>query len=197
MSQQNPLVSNKVHSLSDNGIADTVVNFGQSSEQNSGTGIYGDASTIHICVGGTDKVTIDSSGLHGTVVGTITRADNLSGGLGGSIPYQSAVNTTAMLPNGTAGQVLASQGTTLAPNYITLPSILTFTSSAGTGGAATEVMTLTGILSTDTILSVSQKTPGANSLPLIGYSTLINDHLTAIYSADPGAGSVIVVTVKR
>ena len=42
-------------------------------------------------------------------------ATNLNGGLGGSIPYQTAVNTTAMLANGNAGQVLQSGGTTAAP----------------------------------------------------------------------------------
>lgn len=40
---------------------------------------------------------------------------NISGGLGGQILYQSSANTTTKLPNGTAGQVLMSQGTTLAP----------------------------------------------------------------------------------
>jgi hypothetical protein len=43
---------------------------------------------------------------------------NISGGLGGSIPYQTAVNTTAMLANGTAGYVLQSNGTTLAPSWV-------------------------------------------------------------------------------
>ena len=46
---------------------------------------------------------------------TATTATNLTGGVGGSLPYQSAASTTAMLANGTAGQVLTSQGTTLAP----------------------------------------------------------------------------------
>ncbi len=45
---------------------------------------------------------------------------NLAGGLGGSIPYQSGVGTTSMLANGTAGQVLQSNGTTLAPSWVTL-----------------------------------------------------------------------------
>jgi len=48
---------------------------------------------------------------------TSTRATNITGGLGGQIPYQTAVNTTALLANGTAGQVLTSNGTTLAPSW--------------------------------------------------------------------------------
>jgi hypothetical protein len=46
---------------------------------------------------------------------TATSSTNISGGLGGYIPYQSAVNTTTLLANGTTGQVLTSAGTTLAP----------------------------------------------------------------------------------
>ena len=48
-----------------------------------------------------------------TFVGDLS--GNITGGLGGQVLYQSAVNTTAKLANGTAGQVLVSAGTTLAP----------------------------------------------------------------------------------
>jgi len=51
-----------------------------------------------------------------------TTATNLAGGLGGSVPYQSAAGTTAMLANGTAGQVLQSNGTTVAPSWATASS---------------------------------------------------------------------------
>lgn len=71
------------------------------------------------------------------------------------------------------------------------------TCTAGAGGAATEVLVCTGLLATDTVLAVSQKTPGANSLPLLGWSTLANDAITGIWSADPGAGAVVLVGVKR
>lgn len=76
-------------------------------------------------------------------------------------------------------------------------SIRVFTSAAGAGGAVSEAMTLTGILSTDTILSVTQKTPGANGLAMVGYSTLATNALTVIWHADPGAGAVVIVAVKR
>jgi hypothetical protein len=49
---------------------------------------------------------------------TATTATNIAGGLGGQIHYQSAVNTTALLANGTAGQYLKSNGTTLAPSWV-------------------------------------------------------------------------------
>lgn len=47
---------------------------------------------------------------------------NLVGGLGGQIPYQSAGDTTTMLANGTPGQYLTSQGTTLPPLWVTTPT---------------------------------------------------------------------------
>lgn len=59
---------------------------------------------------------------------TATTATHLSGGLGGSIPYQTAANTTAMLANGTVGQVLTSNGTTLAPSWTTVGGLGTVTS---------------------------------------------------------------------
>ncbi len=47
---------------------------------------------------------------------TATTASNLSGGSIGLIPYQSAANTTALLPAGTAGQYLKSNGAA-APSW--------------------------------------------------------------------------------
>lgn len=78
-----------------------------------------------------------------------------------------------------------------------LLNIQVYTSSAGAGGSATEAMTLTGLAAGDTILAVHQKTKGANSLPLLGWSTQAANALTGIWSADPGAGAVIVVVVLK
>lgn len=76
-------------------------------------------------------------------------------------------------------------------------NIRTYTSSAGAGGAATEAMVLTGLAAADTILALHQKTPGANNLPLLGSTTLAANALTCVWSADPGAGAVVVVTVRK
>ena len=93
--------------------------------------------------GNTDRLTINSSGawtcqggmtynntsdtltaatFSGELNGSATSATNIAGGLGGQIPYQSAASTTALLANGTAGQVLTSAGTTLAPTWTTISS---------------------------------------------------------------------------
>lgn len=78
-----------------------------------------------------------------------------------------------------------------------IPEIIAFTSTAGTGGAATEVMSLAGLLATDAIVSVTQKTKGGTNLPLLGYTIQANNALTCVWSATPGAGTVVVVLVKR
>lgn len=63
--------------------------------------------------------TLTATTFSGALSGNATSSTNLAGGAGGQIPYQSAVNTTALLANGTAGQVLTSAGTTLAPTWTT------------------------------------------------------------------------------
>lgn len=77
------------------------------------------------------------------------------------------------------------------------PSMIALISSTSIGGAATEALTVTGLLASDTILSVTQQTSGAAVLPLLGWSNQINNSLTGIWSADPGAGAILIVTVKR
>lgn len=76
-------------------------------------------------------------------------------------------------------------------------NIQVYTSTAGAGGASTEAMVLTGLAASDVILSVSQKTKGANSLPLLGYTTQAANALTCVWSANPGAGSVVIVQVLK
>lgn len=76
-------------------------------------------------------------------------------------------------------------------------NIQKYVSSAGAGGGATEAMVLTGLAADDTILAVTQKTEGANDLPLIGYTTQAADALTCTWSADPGAGAVVEVLVLK
>jgi len=77
-------------------------------------------------------------------------------------------------------------------------NLVKLTSDAGAGGAATEDDNpVTGLLLTDVILSVTQKTPGANNLPLIGYADQKAGTLDFIYSADPGAGAIVELLVSR
>lgn len=70
-------------------------------------------------------------------------------------------------------------------------------SAASAGGAATEALTVTGLLTTDLILAVTQRVDGANSLPLLGWSTQIANGITGVWSADPGAGAIVDVAFLR
>jgi hypothetical protein len=66
-----------------------------------------------------------------TLAATSTNANNLTGGSAGTVPYQSAAGTTAMLAAGTSGQVLRSNGAA-APSWLTLAtSATTDTTNAG------------------------------------------------------------------
>jgi hypothetical protein len=80
--------------------------------------------------------------------GTSAMTYNLNGGLGGYIPYQSANNTTSFLANGTAGQVLQSNGTTLAPSWTTNigGNAATSTVSASCSGNSATATTATNAL---------------------------------------------------
>ena len=80
--------------------------------------------------------TLTATTFNGALVGnadTSTTTTNIAGGTGGSVPYQSASGTTALLANGTVGQVLTSSGTTLAPIWTTpsAPSAGTITATGG------------------------------------------------------------------
>jgi len=104
------------------------------------------------------------------LTGTATKATNIVGGLGGSIPYQTAVDTTALLANGTAGQVVTSAGTTLAPTWTT----------------ATDANTASAIVKRDASGNFTAGTVTATNAVLTGYlqrtapvSTAINLTVTA------------------
>jgi hypothetical protein len=67
-------------------------------------------------------------------------ATNIKGGSAGSIPYQTGTSATALLPNGTAGQLLQSNGGNLAPSWVS-PSGLTASNAAyaANAGIATNI----------------------------------------------------------
>jgi hypothetical protein len=66
------------------------------------------------------------------------------------------------------------------------------------GGAATEIVTVTGLATTDTILAVSMGKPnGTATVAVTGYATQATDALTLSFAANPGAAGVANVLVQR
>ena len=149
--------------------------------------------------------------------GLASTATSLVGGAAGSLPYQSAANTTTMLSVGTSGQVLMSTGT--APSWVTpkldafattssseLRSVLSdetgiglavfnnspslVTPTIGSAGA-----TFSGSTSGTTILKASATASGTLNLPA-GTGTLITAETVANdYVADAGgtmSGALVV-----
>lgn len=118
----------------------------------SGTGLTGTATSLSI---GGNAATATSA----------TTATNIAGGATGSVPYQSASSTTALLPAGANGQVI-----TLAagiPSWAT-PTTGTVTSVGGTG-------TVSGISLSGTVTSSGNLTLGGtldlSAPPAIGGTT--------------------------
>jgi hypothetical protein len=157
-----------------------------------------------------------ASGVMTNVTGTASgltagTATNVGGGLGGSIPYQTAVNTSAMLANGSSGQILTSQGTTLAPVWATASpsgatSLGSISGSNSNGGTITSgVLTLTPADATNggVLTSGAQTIAGAKTLTgsltgnvtgastIAGFSAVMNAK-TAAYTLVPADNGKII-----
>jgi hypothetical protein len=90
-----------------------------------------------VTVSGSSVVFNDSTTQTTAFTGTATTATNLAGGSNGTIPYQTASGTTAMLAVGTSGQVLKTNGAG-APSWVTPSSgALTLLSSLTASSAST------------------------------------------------------------
>lgn len=123
---------------------------------------------------------------------TATTATNITGGAGGSIPYQTASATTAMLANGSAGTFLKSQGTTLAPVWasptiaLTAPTVQYFGSTGSTAGYMFTVSGLAASVTTGCVY-----TSNAHSFTVISTVTSSATQLWASgVSAPSGSGTL-------
>jgi hypothetical protein len=104
-----------------------------------------------------------------TTANTATTATNLAGGAIGSIPYQSAAGTTAMLASGTAGSYLRANGSA-APSWVAFPTIGNGTltmgvSGNGLSGSATFTANQTGA----STFTVTSNATAANTASTIVY----------------------------
>jgi hypothetical protein len=112
-----------------------------------GTGLTGTATSLSIGGNAATATTATTA----TSATTATTATNLAGGAAGSVPYQSAAATTAMLGIGSTGQILTVNAG--LPSWQTLSGAAVTTFSAGTTGftpssATSGAITLAGTLAT-------------------------------------------------
>lgn len=85
----------------------------------------------------------------------------------------------------------------LATRTTVTEAVKVLSSAASAGGAATEALTVTGLATTDVILALTQRVKGANSTALNGWSTQILNGVTASWTGNPGAGSIVDVAFMR
>jgi hypothetical protein len=126
------------------------------------SGITGLGTLLDLTV--TNTITGSVSGNAGTAT-TAGKAANIAGGATGSVPYQSALDTTAFLAAGANGQVLTLAGG--LPSWAT-PTTGTVTSVGGTG-------TVSGISLSGTVTTTGTLTLGGtldlSAPPAIGNTT--------------------------
>jgi hypothetical protein len=107
---------------------------------------------------------------------TVQTANNLAGGLAGSVPYQSAVDTTTFLAIGAANRVMTSTGS--APQWVTALTGLTGVSSSSitntslTSGRVV-LSTTAGLQADSANLTFNGTTLSATGFSTTGLSTLV------------------------
>jgi hypothetical protein len=115
-----------------------------------GTGLTGTATSLSIGGNAATATTATSATTAGSAT-TATTSTNIAGGASGSLPYQSAASTTALLGIGSNGQILTISSGLPAWANASTAAVTSF--SAGTTGftpssATTGVVTLAGTLAT-------------------------------------------------
>jgi hypothetical protein len=90
---------------------------------NTGIGITNPSAALHVVGDGIFVGVVNATTFYGNLVGTATSATNLVGGVQGSVPYQSAVNSTTFLAPGSDGNVLVTKGVGQNPIWVS-PSAL-------------------------------------------------------------------------
>jgi hypothetical protein len=80
-----------------------------------------------------------------------------------------------------------------------IPQVTALTSAASAGGSATETLTVTGLLTTDTILGATIVEDGATPAYIqeAAKTCAVNGQYIVTFSADPGAGAEVRVIISR
>ena len=71
-------------------------------------------TSVVLAVGATTGDIVETIAYNTTSVGTASTATNIAGGIASQIPYQTGAGATSFIANGTSGQVLTSNGTSVS-----------------------------------------------------------------------------------
>lgn len=110
---------------------------GTNSAHSTNTGALQVGGGIGVAGGGFFSGAVTATNFVGSVSGSASSANNITGGSAGQLLYQSAPSTTGFVGPGTAGQILVSSGTN-SPVYFTTSSIQVGFSANLLGGAANQ-----------------------------------------------------------
>lgn len=158
--------------------------------------LYADSVAMQVNSSGSGLAYIVGSGVSATLA---FLDDASSAYIGLKAPASlSSITTVFTLPasDGIAGDVLTTNGSGQM-SFTTQTVTAVVLSDASAGGASSEILTVTGLLATDTIISVSQQTPGGNNTAVTGWSGQADNALTVQWTANPGANAVVAVAVLR
>jgi hypothetical protein len=101
-----------------------------------------------------------TAALTGNVTGTASKATNIVGGLAGSIPYNTSVDTTTLLAIGTSGTYFKSTGT--APSWVSASTVKTDLSLNNVENTA--ISTFTGSTNITTLGTIGTGTWNATTI---------------------------------
>lgn len=100
---------------------------------------------------------------------------NVAGGLGGQIPYQTALDTTAFIANGTAGYILQANGTTVAPSWVLSTTL--------TAGNSNQLLSATWVAPG----AIGSTTPNTGAFTTLSANSLVSGAGFSSYLAAPPA----------
>ena len=146
----------------------------------------------------------------GTLFATVSNVANLSGGVASQIPYQSAPNTTEFIPNGTAGTILTSNGTSVptwnstingvsiggttrstgAFTTLTADNAVTFTAGTSSPNTTTGTLVVTGGVGISENLNVGGSLTLTGDLTVNGTTVTINSTTLTVDDKNIELGSV-------
>jgi len=128
----------------------------------------------------------------GPLSGNATSATNITGGAANSIPYQTAINTTALLPAGTNGQVLGLLSGVLT--WVSAPA--SSTSSAIAGGAAGQVLWQVGSSNTGfTAAGTAGQVLSSNGTSSPSWLNAVNTNTASAIVRRDGSGNFAAGTI--